>query len=84
MNDSHDNQNHETPSQNLEIWMCQGCQAVHIKTTNVMLNFTKQEFAELTHIVLDIYRQEFGGLNFYRLLSSFDKDDEVLLSQTIG
>lgn len=83
MNDSHNHQNHAAP-QNLQIWMCHGCQAVHFKTGNVLLNFTKQEFAELTEAVLDIYSQEFGGLNFYKLLNSLNKEDEILLSRTIG
>lgn len=82
MNDLHSNKEH-TPSHNLQIWYCEHCQAVHFKTVNVMLNFSKIEFAQLTRSVMEIYQQEFGGLEFYRLLNSLNQDDEVLLSQTI-
>jgi hypothetical protein len=71
-------------AQKLQIWMCQGCQAVHFKTGNVMLNFTKAEFAELAEAIVDVYSQEFGGLEFYRMLRTLNqKEDEVLLSETI-
>ena len=72
-------------SQKLQVWMCQGCQAVHFKTGNVMLNFTRSEFAELTQVMLDIYSHEFGGLEFYRMLNALNQpDDAILMSRTIS
>lgn len=71
-------------SQNLQVWCCNGCSAVHFKAGNVLLNFSKTEFAELTNVVMDIYQQEFGSLEFYRLINSINQNDEVLLSQTIA
>lgn len=74
----------ETP-QKLQVWMCQGCQAVHFKTGNVMLNFTRAEFAELTQAMLDIYSTEFGGLEFYRMINALNQpDDTILMSRTIS
>lgn len=75
--------NHES-SQNLQIWYCEHCQAVHFKTVNVMLNFSKTEFAELTRTVLEIYSQEVGALEIHKLLNSPNHDDEVLLSEMIA
>ena len=83
MSQFNESKNAEEP-QKLQVWMCQGCQAVHFKTGNVMLNFTRGEFAELTQVVLDIYSTEFGGLEFYRMLNAVNQEDEVLLSQTIS
>jgi len=72
-------------AQKLQVWMCRSCQAVHFKTGNVMLNFTRSEFAELTQVMLDIYSNEFGGLEFYQMINSLNQpDDTVLLSQTIS
>lgn len=83
---SHYNESDESEtSQKLQVWMCQGCQAVHFKTGSVLLNFTRGEFAELTEAMLDIYSREFGGLEFHQMLSALNQsDDEVLLSQTIS
>lgn len=83
---SHFNESERDEStQKLQVWMCQGCQAVHFKTGNVMLNFTRAEFAELTQVMLDIYSTEFGGLEFYRMLNALNQpDDTILMSQTIS
>ncbi len=83
MSHYHESNSSEMP-QKLQVWMCQGCQAVHFKTGSVMLNFTRGEFAELTEAMLDIYSHEFGGLEFYRMINALNQPDEVLLSQTIS
>lgn len=74
---------HEQPSQNLQVWMCHGCESVHFKTGNVMLNFTKTEFAGLTHAILEIYQSEISTIDLYSLSSSLSDEDEIISSQTI-
>lgn len=76
--------NDNDASHNLQVWMCRDCQCVHLKTVNVMLNFSKTEFADFVRVVMEIYNQEFGGLELYRIFNSLNQDDEVLLSQTIA
>ena len=75
--------NNET-MQKLQIWCCDNCSAIHFKAGNVLLNFTRGEFSELTHAMMEIYQQEFGSLEFYDLLNSVKQRDEVLISQTIS
>jgi hypothetical protein len=83
--------NHDESSQKLQVWCCDHCRAVHFKAGNVLLNFSRTEFTELTHAVMEIYSQEFGALEFYRMINSinqpdesFNQDDDILLSQTIA
>lgn len=76
------NQNGE--AQSLQIWCCGNCEAVHFKAGNVLLNFTKNEFAELAYSVNDVYQNEFGSLEFYHLISSLKADEDVLESSTIS
>ena len=76
------NKNNET--QKLQIWCCENCEAVHFKAGNVLLNFSKAEFAELAYNVNDVYQDEFGSLEFYHLISSLKTPDEVLSSNTIS
>ena len=76
------NKNNE--SQTLQIWCCGNCEAVHFKAGNVLLNFSKAEFAELAYSVNDVYQHEFGSLEFYHLISSLGTQDEVLSSKTIS
>lgn len=71
-------------TQNLQIWCCQNCEAVHFKVGNVLLNFTKSEFADLTYCVNDLYQDEFGSLEFYHLVNSVNQKDDVLSSGTIS
>lgn len=83
--------NHSESSQKLQVWCCDHCRAVHFKAGNVLLNFSKPEFADLTHAVMEIYSQEFGALEFYRLINSvnhsdesLNQDDDILFSHTIA
>ena len=75
--------NNET-SENLQIWCCGHCEEVHFKAGKVLLNFTKEEFAELTHSVNDVFQQQFGNLEFYNLINLVTKNEDVLLSDTIS
>lgn len=83
--------NHNQSSQKLQVWHCDHCRAVHFKAGNVLLNFSQTEFTGLTRAVMEIYNQEFGALEFYRLINSVNQpeetssaDDDVLLSQMIS
>jgi hypothetical protein len=73
-----------SPRQNLQVWCCDNCQAVHFKAGQVLLNFSKTEFADLTHALMEIYRQEFGGLEFYKLTDSITREREMLTSREIN
>ena len=44
--------------QKLQIWYCDECRSVHLRTDNVCLSFTRSEFAELSEAVMDIYHAE--------------------------
>ena len=70
--------------QTLKIWCCERCEAVHFKAGNVLLNFTKAEFAELTYSINDVFQNEFGSSEFYHLISSLKHHDEVLASDLIS
>lgn len=76
--------NKKNETQSLQIWCCQNCEAVHFKAGNVMLNFTKSEFADLTYSVNDLYQNEFGSLEFYHLVNSLNQNDDILSSGTIS
>lgn len=79
------NQNEKAgETQKLQVWCCEGCRAVHFKAGNVLLNLTHGEFSELTDAMLEIYQQEFGGLEFYDLLNLIKKRDDVLISQSVS
>lgn len=74
----------EGATQTLQIWCCGNCEAVHLKAGNVLLNFTKAEFAEMTYAVNDVFQSEFGSLEFYHLISSLNQPDEILSSKLIS
>lgn len=76
--------NQDKEKQSLQIWCCENCEAVHFKSGNVLLNFTKTEFAELTYSVNDVFQNEFGSLEFYHLISSLNQPDEILSSSSIS
>ena len=78
------NKSNQAATEKLQVWCCDGCSAVHFKAGNVLLNFTRGEFSELTHRMMEIYRQEFGSLEFYDLLDSVKRRDDVLISQSVS
>jgi hypothetical protein len=83
MNNLH-NENRNAPSQNLQIWYCENCQSVHFKTQNVMLDFSKREFVELTNAMLDIFQTHFDPLEIKQIANLIVSSDDVLLSETIS
>lgn len=83
--------NHNESSQNLRVWHCKHCRAVHFKAGNVLLNFSPTEFAGLTHAVMKIYSRQFGALKFYRMTNlvnetqdSSSPADDMLISHLIS
>ncbi len=76
--------NKQKNTQSLRIWCCDHCREVHFKAQNVMLNFTKDEFTELTHSVNEIFQQQFGSLEFYNLINLIAKDENILVSDTVS
>lgn len=71
-------------SENLQVWCCEHCQEVHFKAGNVLLNFSRAEFSELAYAVNEIFQKEFGSLEFYHLISSLGREDDILMSQTVS
>lgn len=78
------NENQKTPSQNLQVWYCDHCQNVHFRTQNVMLDFTKKEFVELTNAILDIFQDHFDPLEINRVANIISPADDVLTSEMIS
>ncbi len=76
--------NREEKRQNLQVWHCENCQVVHFKTDNVLLGFTKTEFADLTHTMMELYQKQFGNLEFYDLLNMVRQTDDILVSQSVS
>ncbi len=76
--------NREEQRQNLQIWHCENCQVVHFKTDNVLLEFTRTEFADLTQTMMEIFQEQFGNLEFYDLLNMVKRSDDILVSQFIS
>lgn len=70
--------------QKLQVWCCHECSAIHFKAGNVLLNFTRSEFSELTEAMMEIYQQQFGSLEFYDPLDSVKRADDVLIVQSIS
>ena len=83
MNDLHNSHEHDN-SQNLQVWFCRQCQNVHFKTANVMLNYAKTEFIDLTNAMIDIFKNDFDPIELNKLASVFALSDEVLMSETIA
>ena len=83
MNDLH-NENQKTPSQNLQVWYCEHCRNVHFRTQNVMLDFSKKEFVELTNTILDIFQNHLEPLEIDRIAEMISPPDDVLMSETIS
>ncbi|MEP7077069.1 MAG: hypothetical protein ABI878_14785 [Acidobacteriota bacterium] len=38
----------------VKLWHCGGCRVVHMAVKDVVLNFTREEFANLTEAVVDL------------------------------
>lgn len=83
MNDLHGD-NQRASSQNLQVWYCEHCQNVHFRTRNVMLDFSKKEFVDLTNAILDIFQNHLDPLEIDRIANSAGPADDVLLSETIS
>lgn len=79
-----ENRNLQPPPQNLQVWYCENCANVHFKTQNVMLDFSKKEFVELTDAMLDIFQNHFDPLEINRIADLVAASDEVLASETIS
>lgn len=74
---------HENDRKQLSMEYCENCQSVHFRTTNVLLNFNKQEFTELVKAVNEIYFNDTGwGMEELSNQSEIIADD-VLMSEVI-
>ena len=77
------NVENEKQAQDLQVWCCDHCREVHFKARKVLLNFSQTEFANLTYAVNEIYQQEFGSLEFYKLVDLL-KNKEALIGETVN
>ncbi len=66
------------PRENLQLWYCEHCQNVHLKTPNVMLDFTRNEFVELTDAMYEILQNNFKPLDLDEI------SDDVLSSEIVS
>lgn len=46
---------HENERKQLRMEYCDHCKVVHFRTTNILLNFNREEFTELVKAVNEIY-----------------------------
>lgn len=46
---------HSGTNANVQIWFCESCDCVHVRAANVLLTFTKDEFASFTEAVVDCH-----------------------------
>lgn len=78
--------NHQENKQNnsgLQIWFCRDCSQVHLRATNVMLDFTKREFLALSDAILGILRNEFSPKDLQSVPNFNSETDDVLFAETI-
>ena len=67
----------------MQIWYCHNCNQVHLRTTNVMLDFTKKEFLGLGDAIFGILRNDFTPEDLQGL-QNFDAElDDILFAETI-
>ncbi len=79
--------NHQENNQKnsgMQIWFCQNCNQVHLRATNVTLDFTKQEFLGLSEAILDILRSEFSPEDLKSIQNFNPETDDVLCAETIA
>ncbi len=68
----------------LQMWFCAECQSVHLRTDNVCLTFTKDEFSQLSTAVFEIYRTEIDTRLGNFAAAAFEEADDVLESDLIA
>lgn len=55
---------HSGTAPDVQVWQCESCKCVHVRANQVLLTFTKEEFAGFTEAVLDChYGTSFFGAN---------------------
>ena len=75
---------HEKERKQLSMEYCENCQSVHFRTTNVLLNFNRQEFTELVNAVNEIYFNDTGwGIENASTKHGDAASDDVLMSEVI-
>ncbi|NJM53521.1 MAG: hypothetical protein HC846_09130 [Blastocatellia bacterium] len=79
--------NHQENSSNekgqMQIWLCRDCNQVHLRATNVMLDFTRREFLNLSNAILGILRYQFSAEDLKTMPNYNHETDEILLAETI-
>lgn len=69
-------------SSHLQVWFCAECDSVHLRTHHVSLSFSLAEFADLSHAVTNIYRDEIAEKLEARMETP--KPDKILESDLIS
>ena len=74
----------ENNSQQLNIWYCRECDAVHFRVGVVMLNFTREEFKGLTNACVGVYCDEFGIVSELISTQTAEANEDILASEMIA
>jgi Zn-finger protein len=76
-------QENEKQKTGMQIWFCRDCNQVHLLTTNVILDFTRQEFLSLSDAILGILRYEFTSEDLRSIPNFNPETGDVLSAETI-
>lgn len=71
--------------QDLKMWRCLNCEAIHFSLGSVTMNFSLAQFCQLTRGAMSMFVDAFGAENFHALASEVvgEPGDRILLSETV-
>jgi Zn-finger protein len=75
--------NHPAKNEGMQIWFCRDCNQIHLRATNVTLDFTRQEFLSLSNAILGILRNEFSPEDLQSLTNFAAETDDILFAETV-
>lgn len=82
------NKDHRESSDNhsgqLQIGFCHNCNQIHLRATNVMLDFSKREFLNFSNANLGILREEFTAEELKSIPNFNANTDDILLAETVA
>ena len=65
---------------NVKLWHCSGCKAVHMSVRDMVLNFTREEFAAFTEAVVDI---NYSGWDVHSSLLDLSEHDAEIYANVV-
>ena len=78
-----DHQANQLQNKGMQIWFCHDCNQIHLRTTNVMLDFTRQEFLGVSEAIFGILRNEFSPEDLRNIINFDRETDAILFADTI-